>query len=63
MKSSLGVSNFLDEISSLSLYFFGLFTSDGFLLAILWNSAFTVGYLSFSPLSFSAICKASGKIT
>ena len=71
MKYSLGIFNFLEEISSLShsvvfLYFFALITEDAFLslLAILWNSAFRCLYLSFSPLLFtsllfSAICKAS----
>ena len=51
MKCSLGISNFLEEISSLShsvvfLYFFALITEEGFLisscysleLCILWNS-------------------------
>ena len=70
MECSLGISNFLEEISSLPpsiifLYFFALilciFLS---LLAILWNSEFKWVYLSFSPLLFpsllfSAICKAS----
>ena len=70
MKCSLGVSNFLEEISSLShsvvfLYFFALITEEGLsFLAILWNSAFKWVYLSFSPLLFAsllftAICKAS----
>ena len=71
MKSSLGISNFLEEISSLShsivfLYFFALITEESFLhlLAILWNSAFKWVYLSFSPLLFTsllfiAICMAS----
>ena len=71
MKSSLGISNFLEEISSLShsivfLYFFALIAEEGFLslLAILWNSAFKWVYLSFSPLPFtsllfSVICKTS----
>lgn len=71
MKSSLGISNFLEEISSLShsivfLYFFALIAEEGFLslLAILWNSAFKWVYLSFIPLLFTsllftAICKAS----
>ena len=71
MKCSLGVSNFLEEISSLShsivfLYFFALIAEEGFLslLAILWNSAFKWVYLSFIPLLFTsllftAICKAS----
>ena len=67
---SLGISNFLQEISSLFhsivfLYFFALITEEGFLIlpAILWNSAFKWVYLSFSPLPltsllFSAICKS-----
>ena len=70
MKCSLGISNFLEEISSLShsvvfLYFFALITRKSFLslLAVLWNSAFKWVYLSFSPLLFAsrlftAICKA-----
>ena len=71
MKFSLGISNFLGEISSLSHLLFSsiylhwllrkAFLS---LLAILWNSAFRCLYLSFSPLLFisflfTAICKAS----
>ena len=71
MKGSLGISNFLEEISSLSysivfLYFSALITEEGFLslLAIFWNSAFRLVYFSFSPLPFtsllfSAICEAS----
>ena len=71
MKCSLGISNFLKVISSLShsivfLYFCALITEESFLisLAILWNSAFKWVYLSFSPLPlasllFSAIFKAS----
>ena len=70
MKYSLGISNFLGEVSSLShfivfLYFFVLITEEGFLslLAIHWNSAFKWVFLSFSPLPFtclfSAVCKAS----
>ena len=71
MKCPLGISNFLEEISSLShsivfLYFFALMTEKAFLslLAILWNSVIKWIYLSFSPLPltsllFSAICKAS----
>ena len=70
MKCSLGISNFLEELSSLShsvvfLYFFAK-TQEVFLslLAVLWNSAFRWVYLFFSPLPFasllfSAICKAS----
>ena len=71
MKCSLGISNFLEEISSLphSLVFlcvFALIAEEGFLslLAVLWNSAFKWEYLSFSLLLFAsflftAICKAS----
>ena len=70
MKCSLGISDFLEEISSLSysivfLYLFALITEEGFLIsAILWNSAFKWVYLSFSPLLFVfllfiTICKAS----
>ena len=71
MKCSFGISNFLEEISSLSHSIVSslslhwslekLFKS---LLAILWNSEFKWVYPSFSPLPlasilFSAICKAS----
>ena len=71
MKCSLGISDFLEEISRLShsivfLFFFALIPEEGFLslLAILWNSAFKWVYLSFIPLLFTsllftAICKAS----
>ena len=71
MKCSLGISDFLEEISSLScsivfLYFFALITEEGFLISpsLLWNSAFKWVYLYFSPLLFTsrlfiAICKAS----
>ena len=74
MKCSLGISNFLEEISSLShsivfLYFFALITGKAFLslLGILWSSAFKWVYPSFSPLLFAsllftAICKASSDI-
>ena len=56
MKSSLCISNFLEEISSLShsivfLYFFALILS---LLAVLWNSVFKWLYLSFSLLPFTS---------
>ena len=61
MKCSLGISNFLEEIDSLShsvvfLYFFALIAEEGLsLLAILWNSAFKWVYLSFSPLPFASL--------
>ena len=62
MKCSLGISNFLEEISSLShsivfLHFFALITEEGFLslFAILWNSAFKWVYLSF------LLCQAKGE--
>ena len=71
MKCSFGISNFLEELSSLShsivfLYFLYRLLRKAFLslLAILWNSAFKWVYRSFSPLFFasllfSTICKAS----
>ena len=70
MTCSLGISNFLEEISSLShsvvfLYLhWSLRKAFLSLLAILWNSAFRWVYLSFFPLPsvsflFSPICKAS----
>ena len=70
MKCSIGISNFLEEISSFYhsiVFLFSLHWSlrKAFLslVAILWNSAFKRVYLSFSPLSFTsllstAICKA-----
>ena len=65
------VSNFLEEIASLShsivfLYFFAPIMRQAFLflLAVLWNAAFKWVYPSFSPLPFtsllfSATCQAS----
>ena len=62
MKSSLGISNFLEEIFSLShslVFLISLhwtlrkaFLS---LLDSLWNSAFKWVYLSFSPLHFTSL--------
>ena len=71
MKYSLGISNFLEEISIFPILLFSFISlhwslRKAFLplLANLWNSAFRWVYLSFSPLLlasllFSAICKAS----
>ena len=70
MKCSLGISNFLEEISSLSYsiiflsFHWSLRQAFLSLLAILWNSTFKWMHLSFSPLLFTsllftAICKAS----
>ena len=71
MKCSLGVSDFLEEISSLShcivfLYFFALITEAGFLISPCYSLELCIQwvYLSFSPLPFTsllftAICKAS----
>ena len=71
MKCSLGISNFLKEISSLSHSFFpsislhwSLRKAFLSLHIILYNSSFKWEYPSFSPLLFSsllftAICKAS----
>ena len=74
MKCSLGISNFLEEISRLSLYsivslyFFALIAEEGFLLSPCYSLelAFKWVYLSFSlfPLAsllFSALCKASSE--
>ena len=70
MKWSLGISGFLEELSSLShsvvfLYFFVLITEEGFLISPCYflEPAFKWVYLSFSPLPlasllFSAICTA-----
>ena len=71
MKYSLGLSNFLEEISSLSHSIISSISLHWLLrkaflslLAILWNSAFRCLYRCFSPLLFAsllftAICKAS----
>ena len=71
MKCSLGISNFLVEIFSHSivfLYFFALFTQEGFLISPCYSLELCIQmvYLSFSPLPFasilfSAICKASSE--
>ena len=71
MKCSLGISNFLEEISSLShsivfLYFFALVTEEGFLispsysleLCIQMGISFLFSFAFHFP-SFTAICKAS----
>jgi len=69
MKCSLGISNFLEEISNLSILFFSsLFASiaeEGFLISPCYSLEIYIqmGYLSFSPLPlafllFAAICKA-----
>ena len=71
MKYSLGISNFLEEISSPSpsivfLYFFALITEEGFLISPCYSLELCI--LSFTPLLFAsplftdickAICKAS----
>ena len=69
MKCSLGISNFLEEVSSpyhSAVFLYSLHWSlrKAFLslLAILWNSAFRWVYLShlnMASLLFTAICKAS----
>ena len=70
MKRSLGISSFLEEISSLPhpiflLYFFALITEEGFLSFPCYSLDLFIqmAILSFSPLPlasllFSAICKA-----
>src|SRR5574341_573067 len=71
MKSPLGISNFLEEISSLShsivfLYFFALITEEGFLIAPYYSLELCIqmgkSFLFSLPLAsllFSAVCKAS----
>ena len=72
MKYSLGISNFLKEISILShyivsLYFFSLFTLEVFLispcysleLCIQMGISFSFSPLPLASLLFSALCKAS----
>ena len=69
MKSSLGMSNFLEEISSIShsivfLYFFALITEEGFLISPCYSLEFCIQmgisfFFSFGSLLFTAICKAS----
>ena len=71
MKCSLGISNFLEAISSPShsivfLYFFALITEENFLISPCYSLEFKWVYLSFFPLPlasllFSAICKASSE--
>ena len=62
VKCSLGISNFLEEISSLFhsiifLCFFDCSLRKAFLslLVYLWNSAFRWVYLSFSPLPLAPL--------
>ena len=69
MKCSLCVSNFLEEISSLShsivfLYFFALITEEGFLISSCYSLELCIQMLvsfpfSFASLLFTAICKPS----
>ena len=70
LKYSLGISNFLEEISSLShsvvfLYFFALITEEGFLISPGYSLEFStqmrISFFSpllFTSLLFTAICKA-----
>ena len=71
MKCSLGISNFLEEICSLShsvvfLHFFALIAKECFLISPCYSLEFCIqmGYRSFFPLPFTslffiAVCKAS----
>ena len=71
MKCSLGISNFLNEISSLShsvvfLYFFALIAEEGFLISPCYSLELCIQMgisflfsLPFASLLFTAICKAS----
>ena len=62
MKCSLDISNFLEEISSLShsivfLYFFALITEEGFCISPCYYMELCIQmeYLSFSPLLFTSL--------
>ena len=71
MKCSLGISNFLEEVSSLSrsvvfLYFFALIAEEGFLISPCYSLELciqmlylSVSSLLFGSLLFTAIRKAS----
>ena len=73
MKCSPGITNFLEEISSLShsiifLYFFALITEECFIISLLFfRTLYSNGYIFpfllcfFSSLLFIAICKASSE--
>ena len=71
MKCSLGISNFLEEISGLShsivfLYFFALIAEKGFLISPCYSlelyiqiGIYSFSSLLFASLLFSDICNAS----
>ena len=66
MKYTLGISNFLEEISSLSysiifLYFFALIAEEGFLISPCSSLELCIQMgisFLFASLLFTAICKA-----
>ena len=62
MKYSIGISNFLEEISGLShpivfLYFSALITEEGFLISPCYSlePCIQMAHLSFSPLPFASL--------
>ena len=71
MKCCLGISNFLEEISSLSysvifLYFFSLISEEGFLISPCYSLVLCIQMLisflfcfAFASLLFTGICKPS----
>ena len=73
MKCSLHLSNFLEEISSLShslvfLYFFALITEEGFLISPCYSLELCIQMLIYflfffalASLLFTVICKASSE--
>ena len=73
MKYSFGISNFLEEVSSLShsvvfLYFFALIAEEGFLFSPCYSLELCIQMLIsflfsfvFASLLFTAICKASSE--
>ena len=67
MKSSLCISNFLEEIASLSfsivfLYFFALITEEGFLISLCYSLELCI-QMSISFLSSFAFCFSSFHIS
>ena len=64
MKCSLGISNFLEEIFSLSdsivfLYFFALIIEEVFLISLCYSLELSFQMGIFASLLFTAICNAS----
>ena len=67
MKASLGISNFLEEISIVFLYFFALIAEEGFLISPCYSLELCIKMgISFLfsfviSISFLALCKTSSE--